>query len=312
MKEARPAHRPPSVSLRGLSQALVFALAALAIAFFAIIQWRGAASPAATTANPSDTAESTVTLTRVSSPALGTLRIKGTTTAASGRSTIAATVDGFELPLLEVGADADGVFVVEVAGVDGGARTVCIGPPGRIPVDQCTRVFVTDVSEETPAVVEAHITEAISVVRERFDFDRHVPNWAIEITGPNSGLGGYTAADESTIYISANPGRTLDDYVTTVLHELGHAVDHEYMTPATRQLFGELRGHRTDLPWDSGGTLVFGDDRWRFGSEDFAEVFVAWTLGDNYQTQTDMVAPQPTEADQHALCEMLALDGVTC
>ena len=66
------------------------------------------------------------------------------------------------------------------------------------------------------------------------------------------------------------------------------------------------------LPWGFVDGLVLGEDRWRDAGEDFAEMFVAWSLGSDYPIMTTATAAQPTETDLRAFCELINAASLNC
>jgi len=248
-------------------------------------------------------ADATLSLRRVSSPTPNTVRFSGDL--AAPEATVELTSDGQLLGTTTITARPDGSFDVDVAGFDPGPQEVCLG-------QVCARVLVADPTTEDPAVIEARILEAIEVTETHFDFDRYLADWTIEITGQNTGTGGTASIENKQLRINANSGRSLDDYVITILHEAGHAVDADYLDEDARDAFRSLREHAGDLPWGGRGHTSDSVDRWADSAEDFAEVFVAWVLGGDYVTQSTVVAPQPTDQQLQAFCELLNLEGAAC
>jgi hypothetical protein len=169
-----------------------------------------------------------------------------------------------------------------------GAHTVCIR-------DECNRVYVLDADAETIEQAEEKISEAIPLAQERFDFETELPDWSIETAGPLSGTGGSTDIENRTVVIYANRNRELDEFVITVLHEWGHAVDAERLTEDERAQYRVLRGIAPETPWRTPGAHSI--EEWGLQpSEDFAEVMVAmWTGGENVP-RTSQIAPPPDAA----------------
>ncbi|MEM8618172.1 MAG: hypothetical protein AAGF73_00480 [Actinomycetota bacterium] len=207
------------------------------------------------------------------------------------------TVDDESRPDATVDVGSDGTFTMRVEILDEGAHTVCVD-------DACGRVFTRAIDAESIEEVEAKIDEAITLARELFDFEAALPEWTIEIAGPMSGTGGTADIETKTIVIHANRNRPLAEYVVTVLHEWGHAVDAEWLTDDDRVAYRELRGIDVDTPWREPGPHSV--DNWaRQPSEDFAEVMAAyWTQGDHVP-RTAALASAPDGATFAAMIELL-------
>ncbi len=195
----------------------------------------------------------------------------------------------------------DGEFTMRVEILDEGAHTVCVD-------DACGRVYTRAIDAESIEEVEAKIDEAIGLARERFDFETALPEWRIEVAGPMSGTGGSTDIDSKTIVINSNRNRSLEEYVVTVLHEWGHAVDAEWMSDDDRATYRALRGIDPDTEWRLPGAHDI--DTWGLQpSEDFAEVMAAYWTGGEHVPRTGELAPPPDDATFAAVVELL--DGRT-
>lgn len=247
--------------------------------------------------------DDSITIARLWSPAPNTARAEGTMS--SVELEVAVTSDGRDLAPLSIVTDADGRFVVDITGLEAGPQSVCLA-------DACQRVLVSDPAVEDIAVLEARINEALARVDDQLGLDELTPDWTYLIGGPNSSSGGSTDATARTITINANSGRTADDYRITVLHEVAHAVDAEWLTEQDREALRTLRGHPADLEWGSVDSLAVGDARWRNSAEDFAEVFVAWALDNDYSIMSEVVAPQPSDDDLRQFCAVIAAAPVEC
>lgn len=247
--------------------------------------------------------DDSLTITRLWSPAPNTARAEGTISDDSLE--VAVTSDGRAQAPITIDGDAEGRFVIDITGLEPGPQSICLA-------DACQRVLVADPGVEDIAVLEARINEALALVNDQLDLDTLTPGWTYLIGGPNSSSGGATDAAARTITIYANSGRTPDDYRITVLHEVAHAVDAEWLTPQDRDRFRELRGHDAELAWGSVGPLAVGDARWRNSAEDFAEVFVAWALDNDYSIKSEVVAPQPSDDDLVQFCTVIAAAPLEC
>ena len=104
--------------------------------------------------------------------------------------------------------------------------------------------------------------------------------------------------------IYRNRGRSVDDFVRSILHEFGHVVDAERLDDPERVAYLELRGLDPTTEWSEPGAHRMTD--WaRQPTEDFAEAMVMiWSDG-RWVPRTELLAPAPT-ADVLAEVELLA------
>jgi len=244
-------------------------------------------SPPRTTATP----VVPIAVDRAWSPANATAQIEGSGATAADP----VTVDG-EVAMIESFVEADDGFILQVRIADEGAHTVCVR-------DACSRVFTLAADADTPEEVDAKIDAAIVEAAAIFDGQARFPGWVIERAGPFGGTGGSTDSVEQTITIYSNRGRTVEEFVTTILHEWGHVVDDELMTDETRATYLVRRGYDPTIAWRSSETHRLED--WAASPiEDFAEVMVVvWTGGD-HQMRTTAPGGQP---DADAVADVLAL-----
>lgn len=249
--------------------------------------------PATTDAPP--TPVDPVVVTRAWSPANATAEIAGT----GALATDVVTVDERQVPTETFAVDDDGGFTLRVRIEDEGAHTVCIR-------DVCSRVFTLAADAESSAEIDAKIAEAQPLAATIFDGEALFPEWSIDVSGPFSGTGGTTDVESKTITVYANRGRSVEEYVVTILHEWGHVVDAERLNDEERVAYLALRGLDPATPWRSlvAHTL---EDWGTQPSEDFAEVLVAlWTAGTDtpHQVRTIPAAGQP---DQSVFDQVTAL-----
>lgn len=227
------------------------------------------AEPTAPTADPEPTGSEPsgrVVFDRLYSPANATAEATGTGALLGDR----VTVDGQPADVLSFVVEADGTFTVQVWIEDEGAHTVCVA-------DTCGRVFTLAPDAETAEEVVAKIDEAIVLAAEILPYAELFPDWTIEIGGALSGTGGTTDAERRVVTVYRNRGRSVDDFVRTILHEYGHVVDAERLDDAARAEYLRLAGYPDGTEWrDPEARRI--DDWARQPAEDFAEVMVAvWT-----------------------------------
>ena len=250
---------------------------------------------ATTSARPTTTAGETIVpieIDRAWSPANAIARIEGR----GATATDPVTVDGDPAMAESFAADDGGGFVLQVRIADEGAHTVCVR-------DACSRVYTLAADADTPEAVMAKIDAAIVEAAAIFDGRARFADWTITTGGSLGGTGGSTDAAARTITVYANRGRTVDEFVTTILHEWGHVVDAELMTDDARAAYLALRGYDPASEWASPESHRLED--WAASPiEDFAEVMVvAWT-GGAHEVRTTAPAGQP---DADVVAEVLAL-----
>ena len=182
------------------------------------------------------------------------------------------TVDGEPVTPIVFRSGTRGQFIFRVSILDEGAHTVCIA-------EACGRVYTLDVDAESHDDIVAKIDQALPLAREIFDYESVFPSWSVEIGGALAGTGGSTDADAKIVTIYTNRGRTVDDFVRTVLHEFGHVVDAELLDDSKRDAYRVARGIDPALAWEA--DEVRSIDQWgMLPSEDFAEVMVMiWSDG---------------------------------
>jgi hypothetical protein len=236
--------------------------------------------------------EPTVSVETLSSPANATAEMVGTGAQASDP----VTVDDEPAEVLSFEVDEQGRFVVQVWIDDEGAHTVCVG-------DGCARVYTLAADAESAEEVIAKIEQAKPLALAYFDSVTEFPEWTVEIAGALAGTGGTTDADTKTVRIYRNRGRSVDDFVRSILHEFGHVIDAERLDEAERVAYLELRGVDPSTEWSDQSAHRLAD--WaRQPSEDFAEVMVMiWSDG-QWVPRTELLAPAPT-ADALADIELL-------
>ena len=233
-----------------------------------------------------------IEIDRAWSPANAIAQIEGRGATASDP----VTVDGSPATTESFADDDEGGFVLQVRIEDEGAHTVCVR-------DACSRVYTLAADADTPAEVVAKIDDAIVEAAAIFDGQSRFAGWTIATAGSLGGTGGSTDVAERTITVYANRGRTVDEFVTTILHEWGHVVDAELMTDDARTAYLALRGYDPASDWDSPESHRLED--WAASPiEDFAEVMVVVWTGGAHRVRTFAPAGQP---DADAVAEVLAL-----
>lgn len=236
-----------------------------------------------------------VVVTRAWSPANATAEIIGT----GAIATDVVTVDDQQVLAEMFSADADGGFTLRVRIEDEGAHTVCIR-------DVCSRVFTLAPDAESSAEIEAKIAQARPLAAAIFNGEVLFPDWSIDVSGPFSGTGGTTDVDSKTITVYANRGRSVGEYVVTILHEWGHVVDAERLTDDERVAYLSIRGLDPSTPWRSLVAHTF-DDWGTQPSEDFAEVLAALWTADTETPHQVRTIPDADQPDQTVFDQVNAL-----
>ena len=234
-----------------------------------------------------------IVIERLNSPSNATAELAGTGATASDP----VTVDGEPADVLSFeGGEPNATFRLQIWIEDEGAHTVCVAAT-------CGRVYTLAPDAETPEQVTEHIDQAIPLALEYLDYPAVFPEWNLEIGGALSGTGGTTDLQTKTVTIHRNRGRTVDDFVRTILHEFGHVADAELLDDTERAQYLALRGIDPATLWrDPGATRL---DQWGHQpSEDFAEVMVMiWSAG-RWTPRTSELASTPADS---ALTEVAGL-----
>lgn len=233
----------------------------------------------------------------LTSPDGGVVQIDGVAQVGEVR----VVVDGSANQWGGVSLDEPGPFTFSLYDVAPGARTVCAN-------DVCRRVMVKDPAALGADEIKQRIDAAWARVGELIPITDLLPDWRVGITGPTAGLGGTTLVEDKLILVAGSE-RTVDDFVVTIVHELGHALDVEHLTDADRERFIELRGLQDAGPWGSRGHVgadpAAASDVWTMPAEDFAEVIVAIVLDGHVPRSTGQRAPDT--ATINAVREMTGL-----
>lgn len=236
---------------------------------------------------------SAIEIERLSSPANATAEMVGT----GALATDAVTVDDDPADVLSFEVHEDGRFTLRVWIEVEGAHTVCVA-------DACGRVYTLAPDAESPEEVIAKIEQALPLAQVYLDYTTEFPDWVVQIGGAMSGTGGTTDPDTKTVTIYRNRGRSVDDFVRTILHEFGHVVDFERLDDTARLSYLELRGLEPATPWR--GEQAHRLDQWgRQPSEDFAEVMVAIWTADRWSPRTEQLAPSPSAEVQAAVSALI-------
>lgn len=245
-----------------------------------------------------------LTLARLWSPMANVARVDGVLTA-SGPTSLRVQVNNSTIGQITVEPDSEGRFTVDIPNLGPGPTTLCLA-------DVCGQILILDPSIEMDERLDAYIREGIALALARFDINTHLPGWSIDPAGPDNAGVGYTLVDARAIFISATLEQTTEEIATTVLHEIGHAIDASELDDTERQIFRALRGHAAEVPWTQPVDHLSVDGRWLNGAEDFAEVFVAWANGGDYVTQTRVVSPQPSSSDLTEFCSLIESTTIGC
>jgi hypothetical protein len=116
----------------------------------------------------------------------------------------------------------------------------------------------------------------------------------IEVHGPNPALAGEAFTDRIDVYVS--PDQSVADVAWIIAHELGHVVDYQYNDTVRRAEYLAMRGvggvPADYQSWTGGGP---GTTR-AAASEDYADVFAVYLMGNLNWTSNLAGAPSQGEA----------------
>lgn len=130
-----------------------------------------------------------------------------------------------------------------------------------------------------------------------FDWQQALPNWQINYRGHNTQFRGLTYPYDKTIEIFVRESDTPERLVSILAHELGHAIDVEYLSANDRDEWLAVRGIQ-NAPWWSD---AYSSD-FQSGAGDFAEAFAVWAINDESSSE---IAGQPTSAQLQHLSNLL-------
>lgn len=127
----------------------------------------------------------------------------------------------------------------------------------------------SNINELTPVEVGRLAEQEID-----YDYAKLLPGWSIEYREDRPGFRGLTFTREKRIEIYVDPGESAFSVAGILAHEVGHAIDIEYLDTQDREQWREAR----DLPnawWPGNGLSDF-----HVGAGDFAEA-VAFIIADS-------------------------------
>ncbi|MEM7095379.1 MAG: helix-turn-helix transcriptional regulator [Actinomycetota bacterium] len=107
------------------------------------------------------------------------------------------------------------------------------------------------------------------------DLDRLLPAWSVEWAGDHPVYGGLTDANDRRITMYVDPDWSSDRLADIFVHEVGHALDLEYLDDATRLDWMQMRGISVEAGWWAGN----GEEDFAVGAGDFAEAVATAVLG---------------------------------
>jgi hypothetical protein len=122
------------------------------------------------------------------------------------------------------------------------------------------------------------------------------------LTEENSTIIGITTLPECRIDIWIYPARSSKKVAATIVHELAHAFDYDYLTSDLRKAWLVARNLSPSTPWWP--PCPHCDD-YRFGAGDFAEC-VKWTLQGSTDKFRSLLGPLPNETQQALIRKWLA------
>ena len=152
--------------------------------------------------------------------------------------------------------------------------------PGSAPAPEPARLSAGDAVAARAVVARAQ--RLVSVTPAQLGY-------TLRVAGPLPGIRGRTDTAERTITLFVSPNDTPSVVAHDLGHELGHAFDARYLTPAQRAAY--LRSRRAAAaPWSPGPRA----SDYRSGAGDFAEVFaLCHAAGTIYRSR---LAQRPADA----------------
>ena len=169
-------------------------------------------------------------------------------------------------------------------------------PPARseaVIADTKATEVAYDVVDRAPGWEQRKGQAALSLIA--YDWERI--GFRIKFMPAKAGYRGGTFPHEKLIEIYVRPELTVEEIAQDIAHELGHAFDWVFNTPAERELYKMVRGHPADRGWFA----CSGCTDYSTPAGDFAETFAYWTL-DQSLPYRGQITSAPTE-QQLALLE---------
>ncbi|MFI5044699.1 MAG: hypothetical protein ACHQDC_07905 [Acidimicrobiales bacterium] len=102
-----------------------------------------------------------------------------------------------------------------------------------------------------------------------WDWRGRLPGWEIRFLPGRSGYRGSTFPDAKVIEIYVRGGESPESLAHVIAHEMGHAIDTQYLTDVQRQAWRTVRGIPAEVPWWPGS----GAADYSTGAGDWAESF---------------------------------------
>ena len=136
-------------------------------------------------------------------------------------------------------------------------------------------IIVGDFIPSASAAVVDSSSQRGELVLERigFDVDQTLPGWTLEFGADHPIYGGLTHASQQSITIHVDPTWTDERLADILMHEIGHAIDLEYLDDNLRLEWMSMRGIETGW-WTGNGLRDFD-----VGAGDFAEAVASASLG---------------------------------
>lgn len=108
-----------------------------------------------------------------------------------------------------------------------------------------------------------------------FDVTQALPDWSVDWADDHPVYGGLTNANHRSITVHVDPAWDDERLLDIAMHEVGHAIDLEYLDDGARSEWMRLRGLDNSTPW----WAVSGHQDFAVGAGDFAEAFASAVAG---------------------------------
>ena len=143
---------------------------------------------------------------------------------------------------------------------------------------QIAVIFPTAKAEKLRHILPTFTWEQVggqALRQVNWDWRSALDGWSIRFGPGRPGYHGLTETSVRRITIWIRPTESPESVAGTIVHELAHAFDEKYLTPALRSKWLAVRGLPPDTPWYFPVGHLLSD--YLSGAGDFAES-VSWTL----------------------------------
>lgn len=150
-----------------------------------------------------------------------------------------------------------------------------LAPAGLVAVEPAPPIRIASGATATSPDVSVELSERAVAIEAELDWDFRsaLPAWEVVYADAHPRWRGITNSVERTVTLFDRESTTVSDAAAVLAHELGHAIDLEFLDDTDRLAWLELRG--IDVPWWADE----GRADFSVGAGDFAEAVAAHLVG---------------------------------